>query len=186
MCGRFTLTCGDREALTAALGVPDEQLPEAEHRPRYNIAPTDSHWVLQMKLEDRELLPAKWGLVNRWAKDATRAVRQINGRAEGLAKTPAYRDAFQKRRCAVPADGFFEWVGQKDARKPIWFHRPDTGLFFFAGLYESWGGTRSRRRRRRRDQTRHLTGDERCRRSPRLRHSRHARVASPQCSMASR
>ena len=80
MCGRFTLTCEDREGLTAALGVPAEQLPEAEHRPRYNIAPTDSHWVLHMKLEDRELLPAKWGLVNRWAKDATRAVRQINGR----------------------------------------------------------------------------------------------------------
>ena len=138
MCGRFTLTCEDREGLAAALGVPAEQLPEAEHRPRYNIAPTDSHWVLHMKLEDRELLPAKWGLVNRWARDATRAVRQINGRAEGLAKAPAYRDALQRRRCAVPADGFFEWVGEKDARKPIWFHRPDGGLFFFAGLYESW------------------------------------------------
>ena len=138
MCGRFTLTCEDREGLAGALGVPAEQLPEAEHRPRYNIAPTDSHWVLHMKLEDRELLPAKWGLVNRWAKDATRAVRQINGRAESLAKAPAYRDAFQKRRCAVPADGFFEWVGQKDARRPIWFHRPDGGVFFFAGLYESW------------------------------------------------
>ena len=93
MCGRFTLICEDRESLTAALGVPAEQLPEAEHRPRYNVAPTDSHWVLHMKLEDRELLPAKWGLVNRWAKEATRAVRQINGRAEGLAKAPAYRDA---------------------------------------------------------------------------------------------
>ena len=65
MCGRFTLICEDRESLTAALGVPAEQLPEAEHRPRYNIAPTDSHWVLHIKLEDRELLPAKWGLVNR-------------------------------------------------------------------------------------------------------------------------
>ena len=119
MCGRFTLTCEDRESLTAALGVPAEQLPEAEHRPRYNIAPTDSHWVLHMKLEDRELLPAKWGLVNRWARDATRAVRQINGRAESLAKTPAYREALQKRRCAVPADGFFEWVGEKDARRLV-------------------------------------------------------------------
>ncbi len=86
MCGRFTLTCEDRGGLAAALGVSAEQLSEAEHRARYNIAPTDSHWVLHMKLEDRELLPAKWGLVNRWAKDATRAVRQINGRAEGLAK----------------------------------------------------------------------------------------------------
>ena len=119
MCGRFTLTCADREGLAAALGVPAEQLPEAEHRPRYNIAPTDSHWVLHMKLEDRELLPAKWGLVNRWARDATRAVRQINGRAESLAKTPAYREALQKRRCAVPADGFFEWVGEKDARRLV-------------------------------------------------------------------
>ena len=87
-----------------------------------------------MKLEDRELLPAKWGLVNRWAKNATRAVRQINVRAESVATTPAYRAALQRRRCAVPADGFFEWVGEKDSRRPIWFHRPDAGLFFLLPL----------------------------------------------------
>ena len=57
--------------------------------------------------------------MNRWAKDATRAVRQINGRAESRAKARAYRDAFQRRRCAVPADGFFEWAGEKDARRLV-------------------------------------------------------------------
>ena len=75
---------------------------------------------------------------------------ELSGSASGrtgpgnvVAKALAYRDAFQKRRCAVPADGFFEWVGQKDARRPIWFHRPDGGVFFFAGLYESWRSGRA-------------------------------------------
>ena len=78
MCGRFTLTCGDREALTAALGVPDEQLPEAEYRPRYNVAPTDSHWVLHMKLEDRELLPAKWGLATPGTPDGRARSQRVS------------------------------------------------------------------------------------------------------------
>ena len=60
-------------------------------------------------------------------------------RAETLATRPAFRNAWrQNRRCLVPADGFFEWVGPKQTRQPIWIHRPDNGIFFFAGLYESW------------------------------------------------
>ncbi|HWO72871.1 MAG TPA: SOS response-associated peptidase [Dehalococcoidia bacterium] len=138
MCGRFTLTYRERERLAEELGVPVEQLPHAEYRPRYNIAPTDSHWIVRLRLEDREILPAKWGLVNSWAKDASRAARQINARAETLATSPAFREAFFKRRCIVPADGFFEWVGAGAHRQPLWFHRPDGGLLLFAGLYESW------------------------------------------------
>jgi putative SOS response-associated peptidase YedK len=91
-----------------------------------------------MEYEDRELLRARWGLINHWAKDAKIGYRQINARSETLEKRPAFRDAFKKRRCAVPADGFFEWTGPKEQRQPIWFHRPDGGLLLFAGLYESW------------------------------------------------
>lgn len=136
MCGRFTLSRREAEALAAELGVPFEQL--ADYQPRYNIAPTDSHWIVRMKYEDRELLPARWGLVNSWAKDAKRAAQQINARAETLTSRPAFKGAFRERRCVVPADGFFEWVGPKGARRPIWFHRADGGLLLFAGLYESW------------------------------------------------
>jgi putative SOS response-associated peptidase YedK len=91
-----------------------------------------------MRYEDRELLPATWGLVNSWAKDKKRAAGQINARAETIADRPAFRDAFQKRRCVVPADGFFEWTGPTGARQPLWYYRPDGGLLLFAGLYESW------------------------------------------------
>ena len=136
MCGRFTLTRLEVEALALELGVPVESLPD--YRPRYNIAPTDPHWIVRMKYEDREVLPAKWGLINFWAKDAKRAAMQINARAETVQKTSAFREAFRERRCVIPADGFFEWVGAKSARRPIWFHRPSGGLILFAGLYESW------------------------------------------------
>lgn len=139
MCGRFTLTRREAEELAAELGVPVESLPD--YRPRYNIAPTDQHWIMRVKYEDRELLPARWGLINSWAKDKKTGFKQINARAETLHQRSTFKDAFSKRRCVVPADGFFEWVGPKGARQPIWFHRPDNGLILFAGLYESWQPT---------------------------------------------
>lgn len=136
MCGRFTLAEERGEQLALALGVDAESLEG--YRPRYNIAPTDAHWIMRVKYEDRELLPAKWGLVNTWAKDAKRAGAQINARAETVQSKPAFKEAFAQRRCVVPADGFFEWTGPKTARQPLWFHRPDNGLILFAGLYEYW------------------------------------------------
>jgi len=138
MCGRFTLTYRDREELARQLGVSVESFDEEEYRPRYNIAPMQRHWVMRMEREDRELLPARWGLVNSWAKDSKRAFRQINARTETVDQRPAYRAAFGARRCVVPADGFFEWSGPKSHRMPQWFHRADGGLLLFAGLYETW------------------------------------------------
>jgi putative SOS response-associated peptidase YedK len=138
MCGRFTLTRRDFDALAAELGA--EAAPElsAQYRPRYNIAPTDWHWLVRQKLEVRQLLPARWGLVNSWAKDAKSAARQINARGETAPKSRAFGEAFVARRCVVPADGFFEWTGAKANRRPIWYHAPGGGLLLFAGLYESW------------------------------------------------
>ncbi len=138
MCGRFTLTWEDRVDLARELGVPLDQIPESDYRPRYNIAPTDSHWIMRMEHEDRELRAAQWGLINYWAKDAKSGYKQINARAQTLGTRPAFRDAFKSRRCVVPADGFFEWTGPKDSRQPIWFHRGDGGLLLFAGLFEYW------------------------------------------------
>ena len=138
MCGRFTLTRQDREELARELGVSPEDFGEAEYRPRYNVAPLQRHWIVRLEQEDRRLLPARWGLVNSWAKDNKRAAQQINARAETIDARPAFRAAFKARRCVVPADGFYEWTGPKGNRRPLWFHRPDGGLLLFAGLYEAW------------------------------------------------
>ena len=138
MCGRFTLTRRSMEELATALDAEARPEYAGMYRPRYNIAPTDQHWIVRTKFEQRELLPAAWGLVNSWQTDAKSAFKQINARSETAPSRPAFRDAYERHRCIVPADGFFEWTGTKQARRPIWFHPPDGGLLTFAGLYEYW------------------------------------------------
>jgi putative SOS response-associated peptidase YedK len=136
MCGRYTLTYRQAEQLALELGVPVEQL--ADYEPRYNIAPAQRQWIVRMEYEDRQALRARWGLINHWAKHEKTGFKQINARGETVHQRPAFRDAFKNRRCVVPADGFYEWEGPKGKRTPLWFHRPDNSLLFFAGLYESW------------------------------------------------
>jgi len=137
MCGRFTLTLDDLHALAESLGVPLDSLP-AGWVAKFNIAPTDLHFIVHQQREDRVAQVARWGLVNASATDNKRAAQQINARAETLARRPAYRAAFESRRCVVPADGFYEWSGPKQARQPHWFHPPRGGLLLLAGLYETW------------------------------------------------
>ncbi len=137
MCGRFTLTSDDRDWLSAELGVPPDELDDITELvvPRFNIAPTQPHWVVRAVGEDRAPLRATWGLVTDSAR-AAEAARYINARSEDVADRPMYRDAYRARRCVVPADGFYEWVrGPGRRRRPFWFHRPDRGLLRFAGLY---------------------------------------------------
>src|SRR5580693_7890409 len=119
MCGRFTMTRRDRTELAAMVGVPESQL--GDYVPRFNIAPTQPYFVLKTKYESREAIPATWGLVNSWAKDASRASMCINAKAETVDKLPSFREALEKRRCVVPADGFYKWRG-----------------LLFAGLFEAW------------------------------------------------
>lgn len=132
MCGRFTLTAQDYKQLTELLKAEFDAAFAAQYRPRYNIAPGDIHWILISQEKPRQLLPAKWGLVPSWAKDDKGF---INARAESIHEKPSFRSSFQKRRCAIPADGFYEWTGDKKDRRPIWFHRNQNDLFLFAGLY---------------------------------------------------
>lgn len=136
MCGRFTLTIEDRELIAALLGVPLDDVDES-WQPRWNVAPMQEHWIVRATSsgEDRELVRATWGLVNAWDSDRNGGARQINARAESLEERPAYRDAFRVARCLVPADGFYEWTGEREARRPFWIHRPDDSLVLFAGLY---------------------------------------------------
>jgi putative SOS response-associated peptidase YedK len=149
MCGRFTLTIHQFGSVIESLSDLGQAVhvdPElvASYRPRYNVAPGNSHWILRSKAGRRELLPADWGLINHWSKDPSVAFKQINARAETLAQRPAYREAFRQRRCVIPADGFYEWTGPKGARQPIWFHPPSPGqLILFAGLYEGWTDPRT-------------------------------------------
>jgi putative SOS response-associated peptidase YedK len=136
MCGRFTLTRRDGRSLAAELGVSEDSF--ADYRPRFNIAPLQKHFVVTLEREDRKVIPARWGLVNSWAKDASRASHCINAKAETVEKLPTFRMAFKKRRCVVPADGFYEWRGPKGKREPLWIHPREGGLILFAGLYETW------------------------------------------------
>jgi putative SOS response-associated peptidase YedK len=107
------MTRRDRSELAAMLGVPESQL--GDYVPRFNIAPTQPYFVLKTKYENREAIPATWGLVNSWAKDASRASMCINAKAETIDKQPSFRGAFEKRRCVVPADGFYECRGPDSA-----------------------------------------------------------------------
>lgn len=121
--------------LAKQLGLPIDALP-SDYQPRYNIAPTQDYFVLREHHEQLELLVSKWGLVNSWETDAKSAGKHINARAESLTTNWTFREAFQKRRCIVPVDGFYEWGGSRKERQPFWFHRPDSGLIRLAGLYE--------------------------------------------------
>lgn len=137
MCGRYTLAITYQE-LAEELGVDFDPAIAEAYRPRYNIAPTEAMLVMREEHGHRELVPARFGLVNFWAKDLSAAARQINARAETVRDKPAFRDAFKHRRCVVPADGFYEWRRDGRVKTPFWFHPTHGRLLRFAGLYETW------------------------------------------------
>lgn len=124
-------------ALTAARSAetPEESLLSAQA----GIAPTDTVFVVVAdEAGRRRLLPAQWGLVPFWARDRSIASSTFNARVETAAEKPAFRDAIQRRRCLLPADGFYEWSGPKGARRP-WLIRPTSTPFLaFGGLFEHW------------------------------------------------
>jgi putative SOS response-associated peptidase YedK len=139
MCGRFTLTWEKWRQISDALGIEGGHAVAASYRPRFNIAPTDQHFIITSEFERRKAQGARWGLVNRWARDRSRASQCINTKAETLEQRLTFREAFQQRRCVVPGDGYYEWVPvAKGKRQPLWIHPQDGGLMLFAGLYESW------------------------------------------------
>ncbi len=148
MCGRFTLTVPTYEELASALGVAAAPELAAAYRPRYNVAPTDPSWILRARDGKREIVSATWGLVPHFAKSLEGRAKAINARAETIADTPKFRDAFTRRRCVVLADGFYEWKKDGGARQPIWFTPKDGRLLYLAGISASWvdpaTGTRMR------------------------------------------
>lgn len=133
MCGRFAQRTSPK---TLAKQFKVSEVPSVEAR--YNIAPTQHILAVQETPDGREMKWLKWGLVPSWAKDASMGARLINARSETVAEKPAFRDAFKRRRCLIPADGFYEWQRTADKKQPYFFQLKEEQLFGFAGLWERW------------------------------------------------
>jgi putative SOS response-associated peptidase YedK len=111
-------------------------------RPRYNVAPTQDILAVRAAADGagRELALLHWGLVPSWAKDAKLSASLINARGDTVGQKPAFRTAFARRRCLIPADGFFEWKKVGKEKQPYWLRMQDERPFAMAGLWESWRG----------------------------------------------
>ena len=133
MCGRFTLTLDEAELVERF----DLTASDAAHTPRFNIAPTQAAPVVLSESPDR-LSVAQWGLIPSWAKDPTIGARMINARAETVQEKPSFRTAFKRRRCLVPADGFYEWSKAAAAKVPLYIRLKTGEPFALAGLWEVW------------------------------------------------
>ncbi len=136
MCGRYSLINPDG-AIHDQLGT--DLLPFVV--PRYNVAPMQDAPVVRMAEGRRILESRRWGLVPPWSRDPAIGSRMINARAETVASKPAFREAWLRRRCVVPADGFYEWQsrGKHLDSQPFHIHRPCRRPFVFAGLWEGAG-----------------------------------------------
>ena len=135
MCGRYTLQ-SPADLLRDLFSI--DELPELQ--PRYNIAPTQRVPAVRLEPEEgrREFALLQWGLIPFFAKHPKIGARMINARSETVAEKPSFRVAFKRRRCLIPADGYYEWIRDGQAKKPVHIHRPDRGVFAMAGLWESW------------------------------------------------
>ncbi|HEV3381233.1 MAG TPA: SOS response-associated peptidase [Trebonia sp.] len=145
MCGRF-VSARKRLELLEEFAVERDLVPadrDPDHAD-YNVAPTKRIYAVLDRVEEgkpqRELRLVRWGLVPSWAKDASVGARMINARAETVAVKPAFRSAFAKRRCLIPADGYYEWQaapeGTRAPKQPHYIYRTDGGVLAFAGIYE--------------------------------------------------
>ena len=153
MCGRYASARKRQDLLEEFRIDRDRVIDDLE--PDYNVAPTKAVYAVlnrgqrgsgegdeAAKDVARELRVVRWGLVPSWAKDPAIGSRLINARVETVDSKPSFRSAFAKRRCLLPADGFYEWlkvdVEGKSRKQPYYIHRADGGALAFAGLYELW------------------------------------------------
>lgn len=139
MCGRFTL-----RASPSAIAEQFELFESPGFEARYNIAPSQPVAVVRLRPEEaeprRELVFLRWGLIPPWADDPSIGNRLINARAETAGQKPAFRQAFARRRCLIPADGFYEWQGQGRSKRPYLIRLRGDRPFGLGGLWESWEG----------------------------------------------
>jgi len=134
VCGRFTQERATSE-LAEIFGAEDLAADPGGH---FNVAPTDQAAVVVKRDDRRAITRYAWGLIPDWAGDARIASRTFNARVETIAATPAFRDAFGRRRCLVPVDSFYEWRIENGVRQPYRIARPDGGPLVLAGLWSGW------------------------------------------------
>jgi putative SOS response-associated peptidase YedK len=137
MCGRYTLTVTLEELMLRYL--IDPAFPPF-HRPKYNVAPGQMVLAVISDGERNRMGELRWGLVPHWAKDESAGFKMINARAETVASKPAYRIPFERKRCLIPADGFYEWKKGPDGKtkQPMRIILKDESVFSMAGLYDTW------------------------------------------------
>jgi putative SOS response-associated peptidase YedK len=140
MCGRYTVTSMDglAEDFEAIL---DPDAPKNEWwKARFNVAPTQDAPIVRLREGVRTVEMMRWGLVPFWGKrDGAKPPLMINARVESIESKSMFRDALERRRCLVPADGFFEWQKQGKQKQPMWIHPDEHRFFAFAGLYARAG-----------------------------------------------
>lgn len=137
MCGRFVITSAP-EALRNLFGYIDQP----NFPPRYNVAPTQPLPVVIIDNGTRQFRLMRWGFVPAWVKDPRGFALLINARAETVTDKPAFKNAIRRRRCLIPADGWYEW-SQSARKRPYFIHRRDGQPFGFAALAETWSGPNS-------------------------------------------
>lgn len=141
MCGRYAES---REASELGDWFRVEELPSMELAPRFNVAPTSEVYIVVDEDKTRRLTVARWGLIPSWSSDASRASRMINARSESVATKPSFRAAFRRRRCVVPADGYYEWrptpQGTSSRKQPFYIYPRSGEPLAMAGLFEDWHG----------------------------------------------
>ncbi|MEI6078067.1 MAG: SOS response-associated peptidase [Verrucomicrobiota bacterium] len=134
MCGRYTITSdlAELEKLVRFI------CKVVDFKPRYNLAPRAKAPVLVWENGQPVLKPMRWGLIPSWSKDETIGDKLTNARADTITEKPSYRRPFEKQRCLIPADGFYEWQTTATGKQPFRFTRKDGGFFCMAGLWEKW------------------------------------------------
>lgn len=137
MCGRYAVTLPP-EAMREAFAYREQP----NFPPRYNIAPTQPVPVVRLDEGRRQFILMRWGFIPGWVKDPKDYPLVINVRSESASEKPSFRAALTRRRCLMPADGFYEWhrlgEGRQQENRPYLFRKPDRGFFAFAALWETW------------------------------------------------
>jgi putative SOS response-associated peptidase YedK len=138
MCGRARLS-SDVSEIRLVFSIPPDR-PAPNIAASWNVAPTDPLPIVRYDgtAGKRSLDVMRWGLVPFWAKDIKVGFANINAKAEGLESKPAFREAFQRRRCLVPVDNFFEWAKTASGKQPYAIALADRGIMAMAGLWETW------------------------------------------------
>ncbi|RTE08654.1 SOS response-associated peptidase [Paenibacillus whitsoniae] len=135
MCGRYTIIVTLEELM---LRYDIDGLYQGDYGPKYNIAPGQSVMAVIHDGKRNRLGQLKWGLIPEWASDPKMSYQMVNARSETLADKPAFRKPFERKRCIIPADSFYEWQGEGKHKQPMRIMMQSQELFSMAGLYETW------------------------------------------------